>query len=145
MTTAIEHAERLYAALDGDDIGPVLDLCLPDATVEYPAERRISYGGTWRGREAIAEFLERHEAAEEILVFEPRELLAVGTDTVVAIGHFEGRARASGMTWQTEFVHVLGFADGRLSRWRSFFDTAAALAARGGGMAGEEGFEPSVS
>ena len=125
---ALALAQRLYAALEQDDVTPFLDLCAPDAVVEYPAEGRLPYGGTWRGREGIGEFLEAHDAAEEILAFEPAEMDA--TDgTVLVIGFFEGRARPTGRTWSTTFVHVLTMGDGRLARLRAFFDTAAAVEA----------------
>ena len=131
METEIALAERLYAALDDDDVTPFLDLCAPDAIVEYPAEERLPYGGTWLGRERIGEFLEAHDAAEEIVVFEPMQMAADG-DTVFVLGQFVGKAKPMATTWSTRFVHVLTFRDGLLKRWEAFFDTAAAIAARSG-------------
>lgn len=128
MTDALDLAERVYAALDEEDVGPFLALCAPNATVEYPASGRLPYGGTWSGRGAIERFLGAHEEAEEILVFEPGQMHAAG-DVVFVLGHFEGKARDTGRTWSTQFVHILRFRDGLLARWQSFFDTAAALEA----------------
>lgn len=71
-------------------------------------------------------FLEAHDEAEEILAFEPAEFIQDG-DRVVVLGRFEGRARDTGRTWSTAFVHLLTFADGLLTRWQAFFDTAAAI------------------
>jgi ketosteroid isomerase-like protein len=54
----------------------------------------------------------------------------VANDGVVfVIGFFEGRARQTDRTWTTAFVHALSMGDGRLVRWRAFFDTAAAVEA----------------
>ncbi|MFP5343408.1 MAG: N-acetylglucosamine-6-phosphate deacetylase [Candidatus Limnocylindria bacterium] len=118
--------ERFYAAIDADDVGAMSALCADDVVVRYPADGRLPYGGTWRGREGLLAFLEAHEAAEEILEFSVSSMLAEG-DVVIASGVFRGRARDTGRTWATDFVHVLTVAGGRIRRWTSYFDTAAAL------------------
>lgn len=96
-----------------------------------PPAGRLPYAGSWRGREGVAAFLDAHDAAEEILDFDPAEMVANG-DTVFVIGSFEGRAGPTSRTWSTTFVHVLTVSDGHLSRWRAFFDTAAAVEAHAG-------------
>jgi uncharacterized protein len=126
MPNSVDLARQLYAALDEPDTGPFLALCAPEVTVEYPASGRLPYGGIWAGMDRVDEFLTAHETAEELLVFELTELSGDG-DVVFVLGHFEGRARDTGRAWSTDFVHVLRFSDGLLIRWRSYFDTAAAL------------------
>lgn len=130
MRTPVHLAEKLYAAVVEDDPGPFLALCTPDAVIVYPGEGRLPYGGEWRGVEAIEAFLVTHDGAEEILVFEPLDMLASG-QTVVVLGRFEGRAKPGFATWSTRFVHVLTFDEGLLARWEAFFDTAAAVEAHG--------------
>lgn len=128
MTSAIELAEALYEAVILDDPRPFLERCAPVAVIDYPAAGRLPYGGTWTGCEGILAFLEAHDAAEVIDVFEPDEMVERG-DTVVVLGRFEGRAKPSMAPWATRFVHVLRFRDGLLERWDAHFDTAAAVAA----------------
>jgi uncharacterized protein len=118
--------DRFYAAIDADDLDAIVAVCADDMVVRYPAAGRLSYGGTWHGRKGLLAFLDAHEAAEEILEFSVSSMLADG-DTVVASGVFRGRARETGRTWATDFVHILTVADDRLRRWESYFDTAAAL------------------
>ena len=130
METAIDLAERLYAAVVQDDPAPFLALCAFNAVIEYPAEGRLPYGGEWRGRQGIEQFLAAHDAAEEIVVFEPIDMIASGS-TVVVIGRFEGKTKPGSATWSTKFVHVLAFSDGLLDRWEAFFDTAASVEAHG--------------
>ena len=129
MATPTELAERLYAAVVEDDPGPFLDLCAPDAVIAYPGKGRLAYGGEWRGRSEIEAFLTAHDGAEEILVFEFIDMLESG-QSVTVLGRFEGRAKPGSATWSTRFVHLLAFREGLLERWESFFDTAAAIAAR---------------
>jgi ketosteroid isomerase-like protein len=122
-------AERLYAALESEDVADVLELCSLDVEVHYPTPGQLSYGGHWQGRDGVASFLDAHDAAEEILEFAVSRMIADG-DTVIAMGNFAGRARPSGREWSTRFVHQLTFSGELLRRWEAFFDTAAALAAR---------------
>lgn len=124
----LTFAGSLYAALDGDDIEPFVDLCATDVVVEYPASGVLPYGGTWRGHDGVRRFLEAHDLAEEIIAFEPGAMTA-GGDRVFVLGSFEGRARPTGATWSTTFAHVLTISSGRLLRWEAYFDTAAAVRA----------------
>lgn len=118
----------MYEALDADDVTGFLDLCADDVTIRYPADGRLAYGGTWNGRDAAEAFLDAHDSAEQILVFDVHAMFE-RDGTVCALGTFTGRAKPTGREWSTRFVHVLTVEDGRLSRWESFFDTAAAIEA----------------
>lgn len=129
MTSVLERAQELYAALDVEEIDGFLALCADDVEIRYPAEGTLPYGGPWHGRDGVAAFLDAHDAAEEILQFDVGPMFADGA-TVIATGTFAGRAKASGREWSTRFVHLLSFSDAGLKRWEAFFDTAAALAAR---------------
>ena len=122
-------AEQLYAAIEADDIPRFLELCAEEVSVLYPAEGRLPYGGGWEGRDAVARFMDVHDAAEEILTFEVRRMVADG-DTVIVLGDFTGRAKPGGREWSTQFVHHLTITGGLLHRWQAFFDTAAAVDAR---------------
>jgi len=124
----LDFAESLYAALDDDDVEPFVGLCAEDVVIRYPAAGLLPYGGTWHGHEGVRAFLEAHDAAEEIVAFEPSHMTADG-NRVFVLGMFEGRAKPTGVVWSTEFVHVLSVVSGRLTRWDGYFDTAVALQA----------------
>lgn len=128
METPAELAEQLYAAVVEDDSGPFLALCAPGAVIVYPGDGRLPYAGEWRGRPAIEAFLAAHDAAEEILAFEPLDMMT-SEQTVVVLGRFEGRAKPGPAVWSTRFVHLLTFDAGLLERWEAFFDTSAAVEA----------------
>jgi len=120
--------QRAYLALDADDVPALLALFSADATVEYPAPGDLPYGGAWEGHEGIGRFLDLHDATEEILEFEPNGMAVAGDDVYVR-GHFRGRSRATGRTWETRWVHVFNVVGDRIRRWDGYFDTAAAVAA----------------
>jgi len=121
--------ERLYEAVAGDDNAAIIAWCTADSVWTYPPVEGLSYGGTWRGRDGVAAFLDAHDEAEEILEFEI-ERTVIDADVAVVIGSYTGRAKASGRTWQTPFAHVLTVRSGLVASFTAYFDTAAALSAR---------------
>ena len=66
--------------------------------------------------------------AEEILVLEPKAFLT-GPDTVAAVGFTRCLARATGRTYETDFVHLVTLRGGKVVRFQEFFDTFAAAEA----------------
>jgi ketosteroid isomerase-like protein len=124
----IELAERLYEAVVQDDSVPFLALCADDVVIDYPGKGLLPYGGTWNGRDGARAFLDAHDATEEILAFDVGQIVADG-DSVLALGNFEGRSKATNELWSTSFVHVLTFEAGLLTRWQAYFDSSAAVEA----------------
>ena len=53
-------------------------------------------------------------------------------ETVVVLGHMEGRARATGRDVTVPFVHVWRMREGKVHRGQAFTDTAALSEALGG-------------
>lgn len=84
--------------------------------------------GTRRGRQAVAEFFAVLGEQEDVELFEPKEFIAQG-DKVVAIIDYRGRVKATGKTAETTILHVFDFKDGKVQRFREFFDTAAVMPA----------------
>lgn len=124
----LQVVEGLYAALDADDIPAFLDLCAAEAILQYPADGVLPYGGVWRGREGIERWTELHDQAEEILDFEVGDMVP-RDDMVLVLGFFRGRAKDTGRTWETRFIHALTIRDDRLQRWEAYFDSAVAVEA----------------
>ena len=127
----LESVHQGYEALERDDVEGFLGMCAPDAEWRYPAQGELAYGGTWRGRDGIAKFLEAHDAAEEIVELRLDEFVAEG-ERIVVLGLFRGRARPSGRSWETPFVHSITLKDGLWQRLEAYFDTAAAVHAHRG-------------
>ena len=120
--------ERFYEAIEGGEVPAIVAFLADDATVSYPAQGQLLYGGSWQGPDAIARFLDLHDQVEEILEFEP-DRMAVDAEQVLVRGHFSGRSRITGRTWTTRWVHAFEVHDGRIHRWEAYFDSAAAIEA----------------
>jgi uncharacterized protein len=76
----------------------------------------------------VGESFSRIFDTEEVLHFEPRELVAQG-DKVVALGNHAWRVKSTGREYETDFVHVFSVRDGKVTRFQEFMDTAVVSAA----------------
>jgi ketosteroid isomerase-like protein len=127
----LREGYRLFA--EGDPA--FLDRWAPDATMVFPEV--LPKGGTYAGPWEAMEFWSNTGGLFEGARPEPETFIRDG-DRLVVLGHFHGRARATGGQVAIRFAHVFGLpnADGPLSRQRFtcfelIIDTAAMLSAIG--------------
>ncbi len=120
--------QQLYAAFAMRDIGAILALL--DKGVEWgePPNPYNPSAGTRHGHEGFLEWLNVGREYEEILVLEPRKFLS-DDDSVAVVGFTRCRVKATGRTYDTDFVHLVTMKDGLVVRFREFFDTFAAAEA----------------
>jgi hypothetical protein len=132
MGTPTEIAKQGYAAFGRRDIPALLELLADDVEWRFLGnpDTGTPYGGTFRGKQQVAEFFGKLAEADEILEFEPREFLE-GPGQVTVLGRTKGRARPDGKVQDTEWVQVFTWTDGsKISRWVGTADTAARLQAK---------------
>lgn len=121
----VQVVQRLYDAFARQDMTAILAILSPDVEWSEPPHPLNPAGGTRRGHAGFLEWARIGHEAEEILSLQPQRFLGDG-DTVAVIGHTRCRARATGKTYETDFVHVVTFRDGQVTRFQEFFDTYAA-------------------
>ena len=92
----------------------------------------IPTAGTRYGRDQVEQYFETLEGMEAIQSFEPDEFIVEG-DKVVAIGDLERHVDSTGSVIQSPWIHVYILRNGKISDFRSFYDTAAAVTALAGG------------
>lgn len=121
----IELVQFLYRAFRDRDIPSILAIL--DPTVEWgePSNPYNPTAGTRHGHEGFLEWLRIGNESEEILMLEPRDFLA-NQQSVAVVGYTKCRAVATGKEYETEFVHLFTLKDGKIQRFREFFDTYAA-------------------
>lgn len=88
----------------------------------------LPWAGTHRGREGVANWFKVLNEAMEYQQFDPREFIAQG-DTVVVLYHASGRARSTGRSFESDIIRLYTVRDGKLVRVRSYYNTAAYVAA----------------
>jgi len=121
----VQSAYRAFAARD---IDALFGLLHEDVIWGEAPNPLIPSAGMRFGVEGVMEWLRIGKETETILAFEPVRFLADG-DTVVVIGWTTIEARPTGKVYDTDFVHVVTVAGGRIARFQEFFDTWAAAEA----------------
>jgi len=117
--------------MTGTDLPAILEMLDPGCEWEMVGPPALEYcGGPRRGREAIAGFFAQVAQYDDIHAFEPRQFLP-GPDHVTVLGWERTTPKPKGRPFETQWVHVWTFRDGRVTGFKGFYDTATALAARG--------------
>jgi ketosteroid isomerase-like protein len=88
----------------------------------------IPTAGMRHGRDQVEEYFATLEGAEAVESLEPREFIAED-DKVVAIGDLQRPVRSTGSVINSPWIHVFTLKKGKITEFRSFYDTAAAIAA----------------
>ena len=112
-----------YAAFGRGDIPALLALVDPDAEWTAVVGSRTPTAGTRHKREGVAKFFQDLGASIEFQSFEPREFIAQG-DKVAVLGHYVGRAKPTGRSFETDWVMIFTLRNGLVTRFIEFADSA---------------------
>lgn len=135
----IQLVRSAYEAFKSGDMETLLNTLADDVEWTTPGPTDIMpAAGTRRGRQGVAEFFATLGAQEDIELFEPQEFIA-HDNKVVTISNYRGRVKATGKTAETSLVHVFDIENGKVKRFREFFDTAAVLSAFTSAQAARQG------
>ena len=126
--TNTEIVQKGYECFGTGDIPGLLTLFAEDIEWTVPEIENAAFAGNRSGTDAVARFFTELTDAEEITRFEPLEFIAEG-DKVVVLGESEATVKATGKTYQTDWVHVFHVHDGKVKEFQEFFDNAAATRA----------------
>lgn len=124
MVDNLAAARRLYAAFAARDPRAILESLHPAFVGEVSAGMPLGLGGTYEGPEAMLSQVWGPVARVYDLTPELGELLACGTDRVVAVGTYRGALRDSGAPVDAAFAHVLTMRESRVARLVQITDTA---------------------
>lgn len=134
MNENIETVKSFYGALPesagGDGVlSDAFEFLSPDIdwTIVGPSDV-IPYAGHRKGHAGVGDYFAAHSKSEDVLAFEPREFF-VQDDTVIGLGHYRARVKATGGEFEFDWVHVFTFDGGRISKFCEYTDTAAAVRA----------------
>jgi ketosteroid isomerase-like protein len=110
---SLRVVNELYRALDERDAAALFALLAEDFEGEVTRGLPEGLGGVCRGREAM---MGVWAGVARLLDVRPKPREMVGTDDgrIVVMGHYVGRARATGKELNAAFVHVLRVEGDRL-------------------------------
>jgi ketosteroid isomerase-like protein len=119
---SLEIVRSLYAAFAKGDVPTVIGAL--DSDISWTEAEGFPYGGTYNGPNAVLENVFMKLGTEwDGFSAVPHEFVVEG-DTVVAIGQYGGKFKATGKSFSTPFVHVWNFKNGKAIKFRQFTDTA---------------------
>jgi uncharacterized protein len=124
----IALVRTLYQAFADRDIPSMLAVLSPTVEWGEPSNPLNPAGGTRHGHDGFLEWVRIGNEAEEVLFLEPRDFLS-NSESVAVVGFTRCRVRKTGKLYETDFVHLITLRDGKVERFREFFDTFAAAEA----------------
>jgi ketosteroid isomerase-like protein len=83
---------QAYTNFKAGKIDALLDLMADEVTWTLPTMENVPFAGARTGRQSVGEFFATVGASQEVLQFEPREMIAEG-DKVVALAAMTGESR----------------------------------------------------
>ena len=121
MTNNAELIGDLYKAFAAGDIPSVLAGFASD--VSWTDAEGFPYGGTYVGPDEILKNVFMKLGTEwDGYSAVPHEFISEG-DTVVSIGEYSGKYKATGKSFRAPFAHVWKVQNGKIVRFRQFTDT----------------------
>jgi ketosteroid isomerase-like protein len=130
IASSVELVQSLFEAFGRGDVPTILSRLSPDCEWINAGEG-IPAAGSYTGPAGAAEFFRKLGESEEVTRFEPKEFFTSGDD-VVAYGYEECRIRSNGHQVSTNWMMLFRVRAGMVTRFESFYNTAAyALAHRG--------------
>lgn len=128
MTTAPTNNAELAAravVLQGErDFDGMRAICDPDVVLEFPYHPNGP--AEYRGVDAmLGQFAVL--GAFETLEIRPVQIFDTGGEVVVVEGRSRGTYRSGRPDYENHYLFVLSFRDGKLTRWREFFNPLEAM------------------
>ncbi len=122
---SIDVVKELYAAFARRDIQAMVACLAPDVVWCEPDNPYNPAAGVHRGHEGFLQWVQIGREAEDIEILAPTQFLS-NENAVAVVGHMRCRAKKTGRVYESDFVHVVTFRDGKIVRFQEFFDTYAA-------------------
>ena len=113
----------LYTAFGRGDVKSILDRL--DAEIEWVSNgdcKVIPWGGRRGGIAGAASFFQSLADNLDFEAFEPRDFFEAG-ETVIVLGRTKARVKKGGGVFDSEWAHVFTLKNGKLLRFREFYDT----------------------
>ena len=123
MKTNLDIVKQGYADFMQGNIPAVLDIMSDDVEWVLPASAKVSFSGTFSGKDGVINFFENMGNANDISEFAVDTYIADG-DYVVALGHLSAVAKITGKISSNKWAHVWQLKDGKVVRHYEYADTA---------------------
>lgn len=124
MGTATAIVQQAYEVFGRRDVSAILNLIADEVDWEFVGSANLPYAGRRRNHKEVADFFAAVARTDDVHVFEPREFIEAGKHVTV-LGWETTTALDTHTKFESEWVHVFTVENGKVTRWRGFFNTAA--------------------
>ncbi len=121
----LAKAQALYDAFFRKDIPAMLQLLHEAVEWGEPTNPHNPAGGTRHGHAGFMEWLNIGRESEEILELHPQRFLS-DDDAVTVVGSMKCKVIHNQKIYESDFVHLIVFQEGKVRKFQEFFDTWAA-------------------
>ena len=125
----VELARQAYGAYNREGINGILEYL--DPAVEWRNPIESPNAGIFVGPEGVLEWQRMVDDAFEEMHFEPERIEELPDGRILAVLRFRMRARASEVTTEVPFAHLITWRDGKATAFSMYTSEAAALEAAG--------------
>ncbi len=116
--------QQIFEAFGRADIPGVLEHVSEDVTWDAPGPSVVPFYGRRRGHEGAAEFFTQLGSSVEFEKFEVWEFIAEG-ESVVVTGTERGKVRATGKTYEQDWVLLFKARGGKVTSFHCYDETDA--------------------
>jgi len=124
MGAAVDVVQQAYEAFGRGDIAAMEKMIANVVDWEVVGPANLAYAGRRSTPQQVGDFFRAIPQSDDIHAFEPREFIEAG-EHVTVLGWEDTTAVDTGKRFQSEWAHVFTVRDGKIIRWRGFYDTAA--------------------
>jgi uncharacterized protein len=124
MANLTQIVGTLYSNFGTGNLGGIAEVLDEDIVWIHSGAPEIPYGKVRRGKAQAMTFFGDLAGAVEITQFTPKTFVEQG-DTVVALGHWAGRAKKTSKPFESEWAMVWTFAGTKVKFYQAFEDTNA--------------------
>ena len=127
---------RAWEHIAAGDFEPLSEIFAEDIDWIIPEMPNVPFAGRWTGQGGVRQFFHVVAEVQETLEFTPDQFVAQD-ETVIVLGRFSNRVKATGKLSNSEWVQVWTARNGKLAKMQEFVDTLAVSAAFDGSLDAE--------
>lgn len=125
----IKTIQDIYAAFGKGEVATIVNQLTDDVRWVTHLEAIVPWAGDYSGKGRVPKFFEAIFNSVDTEAFVPAEFFAQD-DTVVSVGEYGCKVRATGKRSRTRWVFIWKFRGDKVSSYEQFHDPALAAAFR---------------
>ncbi|HEV3469989.1 MAG TPA: nuclear transport factor 2 family protein [Pyrinomonadaceae bacterium] len=120
----LEVVRNLFERFASGDLPGILGMLADGVDWHIRGPEVVPFYGPRAGHDGVLDFFGKVSTSVAFDSFQPEEFIPAG-DKVLVIGGERGRVRATGRSFENSWIMVFTLRDGKITKFRSYEDTAA--------------------